>query len=75
MREPITASEGHVLTDGHIYGRTIYLAEGMSAADFREITIEEYNEIMSRDEPSEGGVDAETVEKAKAYDILMGVSE
>lgn len=75
MREPIIASDGHVLTNGTVYGSVIYLAEGMDAADFREITIEEYNAIMEADEPGEGGVDAETVEKAKAYDILMGVSE
>lgn len=75
MREVIKASEGHVLTNGTVYGSVIYLAEGMDAADFREITIEEYNAIMEAEEPGEGGIDAETVEKAKAYDILMGVSE
>lgn len=45
MREPITASEGHILTDGKIYGRKIYLAEGMDASSFYEITEEEYNRI------------------------------
>ena len=41
MREAITATDGHVLTNGKIYGRTIYLADGMDAAAFHEITVEE----------------------------------
>lgn len=47
MREAITASEGHVLTDGHIYGRTIYLADGMDATAFHEITVEEYDATIN----------------------------
>jgi hypothetical protein len=45
IRKKITASEGMVLTDGNIYGRTIYLAEGKSEADFYEITEAEYASI------------------------------
>ena len=44
------AEEGKILTDGEIYGRTIYLAEGRSAEDFREITEEEYREITRKEE-------------------------
>ena len=32
------ADEGKVLTNGEIYGKEIYLAEGVSAENFREIT-------------------------------------
>ena len=65
MREAITASEGHVLTDGHIYGRTIYLAEGMDAAQFHEITKEEHDAIMAeQQEPSEDEATAEDYKKA-----------
>lgn len=53
MREPIKASEGHILTNGEIYGRKIYLAEGMDASDFYEITEEEYNAISDSEEATE----------------------
>lgn len=43
MRETITAREGYILTNGEIYGITIYLAEGLNKKDFHEITIDEYN--------------------------------
>lgn len=44
------AEEGKVLTDSEIYGRTIYLAEGRSAENFYEITEEEYEEIIKKEE-------------------------
>lgn len=53
VRKKITASEGYVLTDGEIYGRTIYLAEGKSEADFYEITDAEYQEKMKEAEEDE----------------------
>lgn len=45
-RKVIYADEGKVLTNGEIYGTRIYLAEGMSAYDFYEISAEEYAAIM-----------------------------
>lgn len=42
MRKVIKASKGKYLTDGEIYGRTIYLAEGMDESAFYEITEKEY---------------------------------
>ena len=43
----VYAEDGMVLTNGEIFGKEIYLAEGMSADDFYEITDAEYEEILS----------------------------
>lgn len=40
------AEDGHVLTDGEIYGKQIFLGEGVSADNFHEITDEEYQKIL-----------------------------
>lgn len=61
MRKVIKASEGHLLTNGETYGRTIYLAEGIDESTFYEIPesempnleegeaeIEDYKEALSR---------------------------
>lgn len=53
IRKKITASEGMVLTDGEIYGRTIYLAEGKSEDDFYEIADAEYQEKIKGEEIDE----------------------
>ena len=39
------ADEGKVLTNGEIYGKEIYLAEGVSAEDFYEISDAEYEAV------------------------------
>ncbi|MBR4295843.1 MAG: hypothetical protein IKT56_03280 [Clostridia bacterium] len=57
MREPIKASEGHILTNGEIYGRKIYLAEGMDASSFYEITEEEYEARVQETEEAEQNAD------------------
>lgn len=46
----IYADEGMILTNGEIYGRQIYLAEGVSETDFYEITEAEYEEILAAQE-------------------------
>jgi hypothetical protein len=51
MRNTITATEGKILTNGEIYGSTIYLADGVSAADFHEISREEYEAKLAAAEP------------------------
>lgn len=51
MRESIKAKEGYILTNGEIYGTEIFLAEGMSADDFYEITREEYEARMAEEDP------------------------
>ena len=50
MRKVIEASEGHILTNGEVFGRIIYLAEGESGEDFYEITDEEYNALQEAEE-------------------------
>lgn len=49
-RTILYADEGKVLTNGEIYGSVIYLAEGMSAFPFYEITKEEYEKIQEKEQ-------------------------
>lgn len=44
----LTANDGMVLTDGEIYGKEIYLAEGVSADSFHEITQAEYEALKAQ---------------------------
>lgn len=50
MREILIANEGCVYTNGEIYGTKIYLAIGTNKKDFYQITLEEYEEIMKKQE-------------------------
>ena len=49
MREYIEAREGFMLTNGEIYGKRIYLADGMDKAIFREITEAEYETVLKNE--------------------------
>ncbi len=40
------ANVGKMLTDGVIYGKQIFLAKGLDASVFYEITDEEYQKIL-----------------------------
>ena len=51
MRKILTANNGKVLTNGEIYGKVIYLAEGADESKFYEITEEEYENVLA--EPRE----------------------
>ena len=46
----LTASEGHILTDGENYGRIVYLASGDEGEKWYEITEAEYNKKMLEEE-------------------------
>ena len=52
-RKVIYAEEGCVLTNGDIYGKQIFLADGVSENEFYEITDEEYQKILSENEKTE----------------------
>lgn len=43
-RIKLTASEGHILTNGENYGRIVYLASGDEGDGWYEITEDEYEE-------------------------------
>jgi hypothetical protein len=62
-----------ILTNGEIYGKQIFLADGVSEDDFYEITEEEYDKIIADESISD--TDDETELKARAYDIIIGSSE
>ena len=49
-RHKLIASEGMILTNGEVYGSEIFLAEGVTADDFHEITIAEYEQILAEQE-------------------------
>ena len=45
-RKVLNANEGKILTNGEIYGKTIYLSEQADKNTFYEITEEEYSKII-----------------------------
>jgi hypothetical protein len=49
-RKTLQARDGMILTNGEIYGTQIYLAEGVDASAFYEITREEYEAILKLQE-------------------------
>jgi hypothetical protein len=52
-RKVIYADEGKILTNGEIYGKQIFLAEGVWSYNFYEITEEEYEAIQKSQNQTE----------------------
>lgn len=52
----LTASEGHILTNGKVYGRIILLPDS-AVNDYYEITESEYEEILAKMEAENGIVE------------------
>ena len=48
----LVAKEGYIFTKGEAYGHTIELGCGDKAENWREITEEEYQEIIYNQEPT-----------------------
>ena len=49
-RKILYADEGKILTNGEIYGKQIFLAEGVSEDNFHEITEVEYKRMLAEEE-------------------------
>ena len=50
MLRKLTASHGHVLTNGEVYGKEIYLGINDKAENWHEITDAEHAEIVAAEE-------------------------
>ena len=55
-RVVLIADEGKVLTNGEVYGKSIVLGDWDSANNYREITVEEYNELQAKHDAESEGV-------------------
>ena len=49
----LTASEGHVLTNGEVYGKEIYLGLNDKAENWYEITDGEYADMKAAEEKAQ----------------------
>lgn len=64
-RKILYADDGKVLTNGTIYGKVIYLAEGADESEYYSITKTEYDEIMN----SEQAEEADYIESLERFGV------
>ena len=50
IQKVIHAEDGMILTNGEVYGKIVFLADGSDENSFHEITDAEYEEIRKREE-------------------------
>lgn len=50
MRKTLIARDGFIYTNGEVYAKIIDLAENANESDYHEITEEEYQEILRKQE-------------------------
>lgn len=50
------ADEGKILTNGEVYGKQIYLAEGEKSENYKEISKEEYEIIKEQEQIYENDI-------------------
>ena len=50
----LTASDGHILTNGEAYGKEIWLGKNDNADNWHEITDAEYEDICKEQELEQG---------------------
>ncbi len=62
-----------MLTDGAVYGTTIFLGDGVDASAFHEITEEEYKQIVAVSIPDDLSEEQATEEDYKAALSEFGV--
>lgn len=55
-RIKLTASNGHILTNGENYGKVVYLASGDEGEKWYEITEKEYTDKIKEAERLEGSI-------------------
>lgn len=67
----IVASEGHYITDGKRYDKSIRYEDGTEVSELREITDEEYYKMF----PNERPVEEETVEGEIEPEVIEPTDE
>lgn len=67
----IVASEGHYITDGKRYDKSIRYEDGTELSELREITDEEYFELFPEKRP----VESETVEGEIETEVIEPTEE
>lgn len=72
----IVASEGHYITDGKRYDKSIRYEDGTEVSELREITDEEYYEMFPNEKPvEEEVVEGEVIAGAVELEVIEPTDE